>query len=298
MTMVMDDVVGREARHVLQTYRRQPVTFVRGEGVRLYDAEGREYLRPALGHRRRIARTLAPRAGARRRGAGPDADPHVEPLLPPAPGTAGGASREPIRAAARLLLQQRHRGGRGVPEVRAPLLVHEGRAAPGIRGARRVVPRTHVRIAVGHVRRALPHAVRAAAAVGEVHPDERRGVVEGRRVLQNRRHHRRAGSGRRRHPSAHAGLCRGDHRGVFEDGRPVHRRRSAERRRPHRLSVLFQGARPAPASGVGRQGARQRRANRRRAGQPGSRRHHLVRRSRDDLRRQPAGVPGGAGRSR
>src|SRR3954471_19414345 len=44
MTMVIDDVVGREARHVLQTYRRQPVTFVRGEGVRLFDTEGREYL--------------------------------------------------------------------------------------------------------------------------------------------------------------------------------------------------------------------------------------------------------------
>jgi acetylornithine/N-succinyldiaminopimelate aminotransferase len=43
MTVVTDDVVGREARHVLQTYRRQPVTFVRGEGVRLYDGEGREY---------------------------------------------------------------------------------------------------------------------------------------------------------------------------------------------------------------------------------------------------------------
>jgi acetylornithine/N-succinyldiaminopimelate aminotransferase len=43
MTMVMDDVVAREARHVLQTYRRQPVTFVRGQGVRLYDADGREY---------------------------------------------------------------------------------------------------------------------------------------------------------------------------------------------------------------------------------------------------------------
>jgi acetylornithine aminotransferase/acetylornithine/N-succinyldiaminopimelate aminotransferase len=42
--MVMDDVVAREARHVLQTYRRQPVTFVRGEGVRLYDFEGREYI--------------------------------------------------------------------------------------------------------------------------------------------------------------------------------------------------------------------------------------------------------------
>ena len=43
MTMVMDDIVAREARHVLQTYRRQPVTFVRGQGVRLYDADGREY---------------------------------------------------------------------------------------------------------------------------------------------------------------------------------------------------------------------------------------------------------------
>jgi predicted acetylornithine/succinylornithine family transaminase len=42
--MVLDDVVARESRHVLQTYRRNPVTFVRGEGVRLWDAEGREYL--------------------------------------------------------------------------------------------------------------------------------------------------------------------------------------------------------------------------------------------------------------
>jgi acetylornithine aminotransferase/acetylornithine/N-succinyldiaminopimelate aminotransferase len=44
MTTVMDDVQTREARHVLQTYRRQPVTFVRGDGVYLFDAEGREYL--------------------------------------------------------------------------------------------------------------------------------------------------------------------------------------------------------------------------------------------------------------
>ncbi len=44
MTMVMDEIQSRESRHVLQTYRRQPVTFVRGEGVRLYDTEGQEYL--------------------------------------------------------------------------------------------------------------------------------------------------------------------------------------------------------------------------------------------------------------
>jgi acetylornithine/N-succinyldiaminopimelate aminotransferase len=44
MTVVMDDVVARESRHILQTYKRNPVTLVRGQGVRLYDTEGREYL--------------------------------------------------------------------------------------------------------------------------------------------------------------------------------------------------------------------------------------------------------------
>ena len=39
-----EEVQAREQRHVLQTYRRQPVVFVRGEGVRLYDVDGREYL--------------------------------------------------------------------------------------------------------------------------------------------------------------------------------------------------------------------------------------------------------------
>jgi acetylornithine aminotransferase/acetylornithine/N-succinyldiaminopimelate aminotransferase len=33
-----------EAEHVLQTYKRQPVAFVRGEGVHLFDTEGRRYL--------------------------------------------------------------------------------------------------------------------------------------------------------------------------------------------------------------------------------------------------------------
>jgi predicted acetylornithine/succinylornithine family transaminase len=40
----IDDVQGLEAKYILQTYRRAPITFVRGKGVRLYDAEGREYL--------------------------------------------------------------------------------------------------------------------------------------------------------------------------------------------------------------------------------------------------------------
>lgn len=44
MKLTLDDILGRESRHVLQTYRRQPVAFVRGSGPRLYDVDGREYL--------------------------------------------------------------------------------------------------------------------------------------------------------------------------------------------------------------------------------------------------------------
>src|SRR5262245_35715360 len=43
-TTSADEIRALEERHVLQTYRRSPVTFVRGEGVRLWDTEGREYL--------------------------------------------------------------------------------------------------------------------------------------------------------------------------------------------------------------------------------------------------------------
>ena len=44
MKVTLDDIRARESRHVLQTYRRQPVAFVRGKGPFLYDVEGREYL--------------------------------------------------------------------------------------------------------------------------------------------------------------------------------------------------------------------------------------------------------------
>ena len=44
MTVTLDDIKARESQHVLQTYRRQPVAFVRGKGTFLYDSEGKEYL--------------------------------------------------------------------------------------------------------------------------------------------------------------------------------------------------------------------------------------------------------------
>jgi acetylornithine/N-succinyldiaminopimelate aminotransferase len=44
MKKTLDDIQMQESRFVLNTYRRQPVAFVRGEGPRLYDVDGREYL--------------------------------------------------------------------------------------------------------------------------------------------------------------------------------------------------------------------------------------------------------------
>lgn len=44
MTIDSEQVQALEATHVLQTYKRQPVVFVRGEGARLFDAEGHAYL--------------------------------------------------------------------------------------------------------------------------------------------------------------------------------------------------------------------------------------------------------------
>src|SRR6476620_7249614 len=39
----LEEIQARELKHVLQTYRRNPINFVRGQGVRLFDSEGKEY---------------------------------------------------------------------------------------------------------------------------------------------------------------------------------------------------------------------------------------------------------------
>ncbi|MEE9615177.1 MAG: aspartate aminotransferase family protein [Thermodesulfobacteriota bacterium] len=42
--MTNKEIIELTARHVANTYRRFPVAFVKGEGTRLWDADGREYL--------------------------------------------------------------------------------------------------------------------------------------------------------------------------------------------------------------------------------------------------------------
>jgi acetylornithine/N-succinyldiaminopimelate aminotransferase len=43
-TLDFDQIVALDAEHVMGTYARLPVAFVRGDGTRLYDVDGREYL--------------------------------------------------------------------------------------------------------------------------------------------------------------------------------------------------------------------------------------------------------------
>ena len=94
---------------------------------RIEDVEGRRVSRLRVGHRGDGARARPPRACRARSPIRRRAAPHLEPVLPSAAGPGGGAARGLLGVAARVLLQQRHRGDGGVPEVRPPLLVHAGR---------------------------------------------------------------------------------------------------------------------------------------------------------------------------
>jgi predicted acetylornithine/succinylornithine family transaminase len=65
------EVMAREARHIVQVYRRAPIVITRGHGAFLYDTEGREYLDlisgigvASLGHSHpELARIVADQAG-------------------------------------------------------------------------------------------------------------------------------------------------------------------------------------------------------------------------------------------
>src|SRR5207248_3127172 len=65
-----DQVFALDREYVMGTYARQPVVFVRGEGARLWDSEGREYLDflsgisvASVGHcHPRVARAIAEQA--------------------------------------------------------------------------------------------------------------------------------------------------------------------------------------------------------------------------------------------
>ena len=42
--MKTEEIVGLHSKYVMNTYNRYPIAVVRGEGVKVWDAEGKEYL--------------------------------------------------------------------------------------------------------------------------------------------------------------------------------------------------------------------------------------------------------------
>ena len=187
MTTVMDDVQALEARHVLQTYRRQPVTFVRGEGVRLYDADGREYLDllsgigvASLGHAHPgLARAIAEQAQTLIHTSNLFFHPLQGQLAERLAQLSGlpraffcNSGTEAVEAC--LKFARRYWYTRGEPRA-------------GVHRARGLVPRPDVRRAVGHLGRALPRAVRAAAAGRHVRAGQRPGGARWRRCRRRRR---------------------------------------------------------------------------------------------------------------
>ena len=241
MTTAIDDIQALEARHVLQTYRRAAGHVRARPGRAAVRRRGPRVSRPAVGHRRRVARACASadwraRSPSRRRRCIHTSNLFFHPLQ----GQLGRAAGAPVRAAARVLLQQRHRSGRSVPEVRAPLLVHAA-ASRAPRSSRSRNRFTAARSARCRSRRTSTTARRSSRCcrASRFVPANDAGRARRGGVAIDRGDHRRAGSGRRRRPAADAGVCRRHQRGVRQDRRAAHRRRSAERPRPHRLSVLL-----------------------------------------------------------
>ena len=205
-----------KSRHVLQTYKRQPVAFVRGQGPRLYDVDGREYLDfvsgigvASLGHAHPgLAAAIAEQASTLL---------HTSNLYyHPFQGAGGGRLARAVGPAARLLLQQRHRGQRGLPEVRAPLLVHAGReaAAPDSSPSKDgFAGRTMGALSVTHDEHYREPFMPLLGPVTFVDPDEPE-TLAGRGQRHDRRDHRRADSGRGRRAPAVARVRAGDQRGV------------------------------------------------------------------------------------
>ena len=115
--------------------------------------------RPGRRHRRRQPRPLPSGAARGRAGAARAALARLEPLLDRADGEPGAAAVGPLRRRARVLLQLRHRGGRGRDQVGAQVDRQDG-----ARRARGLVPRPDDGRALDHRPAEQAGAVRAARA--------------------------------------------------------------------------------------------------------------------------------------
>ena len=164
------DIQALDAEHGMQTYGRLPVAFVRGEGVKLWDSEGKEYLDFLGGLAVTVARARAPGGRRRARRPGPHAAARVEPLLQRVAAAGRGAARRAARRRRQGVLRQlRRRGQRVRDQARPPVRPGQRRPRPVPRALGvGLVPRPHAHHARRH--RPAPEAGDVPAAAGRVPP--------------------------------------------------------------------------------------------------------------------------------
>ena len=164
--MTNAEIIALNDRYLFPLYPRAPLALVRGQGCRVWDADGKEYLDffastvvTALGH-------CAPGRDTRHRRAGGEDPARLQSAPQRAAGAAGGAAVHALVRRPGLPLQQRRRGQRGRDQAGAQVRRRARRRA--LRDPHRagLVPRAHHRH--DHRDRAGEGAARLPAAAGRL----------------------------------------------------------------------------------------------------------------------------------